>query len=65
MPALWFRYDLSPLTVKYKERGEPFFSFLTAICAVVGGVFTVAGIIDGLLFSATELYKKVEIGKAS
>jgi len=64
-PALWFRYDLSPLTVKYREHGEPFFSFLTAICAVVGGVFTVANMIDGLIFSATELYKKFEIGKLS
>jgi hypothetical protein len=61
--ALWFRYDLSPLTVRYKEKGEPIFSFLTAVCAVVGGVFTVAGIIDGLVFSASEIYKKLEIGK--
>jgi len=64
-PALWFHYDLSPLTVRYKERGEPLFSFLTAICAVVGGVFTVAGIIDGLVFSATQIYQKLEIGKQS
>jgi hypothetical protein len=63
--ALWFHYDLSPLTVQYKEKGEPLFSFLTAICAVVGGVFTVAGIIDGLIFSATQLYQKLEIGKQS
>jgi hypothetical protein len=64
-PALWFRYDLSPLTVKYQEKGEPFFSFLTAVCAVVGGVFTVAGIVDGLVFSATQIYQKLEIGKLS
>jgi len=63
--ALWFHYDLSPLTVRYQEKGEPLFSFLTAICAVVGGVFTVAGIIDGLIFSATQLYQKLEIGKQS
>jgi len=61
--ALWFRYDLSPLTVKYNERGEPLLAFLTAICAVVGGVFTVAGIIDGLVFSGQEIFKKLEIGK--
>jgi hypothetical protein len=64
-PAIWFRYDISPLTVKYREKGEAFFSFLTAICAVVGGVFTVANMIDGLLFSASEYYKKLEIGKVS
>jgi len=62
--AIWFRYDLSPLTVKYVERGEPIFVFLTAVCAVVGGVFTVAGIIDGLVFSGHELIKKkLQLGK--
>lgn len=62
--ALWFRYDLSPLTVKYTERGEPLFVFLTAVCAVVGGVFTVAGIIDALIFSGHELIrKKFQLGK--
>jgi len=64
-PAIWFRYDISPLTVKYKEKGEAFFSFLTAVCAVVGGVFTVANMIDGMLFSASEYYKKFELGKHS
>jgi len=53
------------LTVRYREKGEAFFSFLTAICAVIGGVFTVATMIDGLIFSASELYKKFEIGKLS
>jgi len=63
--AIWFRYDLSPLTVKYRERGEPLVSFLTAICAVVGGIFTVAGIIDGLIFTGQEMVKrkKQQIGK--
>ena len=28
-PAIWFRYDLSPITVKYHQRGKHFYSFLT------------------------------------
>jgi len=64
-PAIWFRYDVSPLTVRYREKGEAFFTFLTAVCAVVGGVFTVANMIDGMVFSASEYYKKLEIGKVS
>ncbi|KAM3727096.1 Endoplasmic reticulum-Golgi intermediate compartment protein [Dirofilaria immitis] len=63
MPALWFRYELQPITVKYTERRQPFYTFITSICAVVGGTFTVAGIIDSSLFSLTELYRKHEMGK--
>jgi hypothetical protein len=33
------------------------------VCAIIGGTFTVAGIIDSFFFSATEYYKKLEIGK--
>lgn len=32
MPAIWFRYDLSPITVRYKEKRKPFYTFLTTVC---------------------------------
>ncbi|XP_071033182.1 endoplasmic reticulum-Golgi intermediate compartment protein 1 isoform X3 [Parasteatoda tepidariorum] len=65
MPAIWFRYDLTPITVKYTETRPPLYSFLTTVCAIVGGTFTVAGLIDSLIFSASEVFKKFEIGKLS
>jgi len=63
--ALWFRYDLSPITVKYTEKRLPLYTFLTMVCAIIGGTFTVAGIFDSLLFTATETFKKFQIGKIS
>jgi len=63
--AIWFRYELSPITVMYIEKRQPFYTFLVMVCAIVGGTFTVAGIIDGAIFSASELVKKLEIGKLS
>jgi hypothetical protein len=36
---------------------------LLKVCAIVGGAFTVAGIIDSILFTASELFKKFEAGK--
>uniref|UniRef100_A0A915Q235 Endoplasmic reticulum-Golgi intermediate compartment protein 1 n=1 Tax=Setaria digitata TaxID=48799 RepID=A0A915Q235_9BILA len=63
IPALWFRYELQPITIKYTERRQPLYAFITSICAVVGGTFTVAGIIDSSLFSLTELYRKHQLGK--
>eukprot|EP00096_Caligus_rogercresseyi_P009569 TRINITY_DN326_c0_g1_i4.p1 TRINITY_DN326_c0_g1~~TRINITY_DN326_c0_g1_i4.p1 ORF type:complete len:291 (-),score=99.04 TRINITY_DN326_c0_g1_i4:457-1329(-) len=65
VPAIWFRYDLNPITVKYHETRPPIYHFLTTVCAIVGGTFTVAGIIDSSLFTATELFKKFELGKLS
>lgn len=31
MPAIWFRYDLTPITVKYTRRSVPLYSFLTSV----------------------------------
>ncbi|MCL4125249.1 UNVERIFIED_CONTAM: hypothetical protein GTU68_009411 [Idotea baltica] len=65
IPAVWFRYDLTPITVKYHEKRPPIYSFLTTICAIIGGTFTVAGIIDSFVFTASEIFKKFELGKLS
>ncbi len=65
VPAIWFRYDLNPITVRYHETRPPLYHFVTTICAIVGGTFTVAGIIDSCIFTATEIFKKFEIGNLS
>lgn len=63
IPAVWFKYDINPISVKYKERRKPFYEFLCMTCAIVGGTFTVAGIIDSLVFSASNILEKLELGK--
>merc|ERR1719229_476577 len=64
MPSLYFRYDFSPVTVRYKETRETLSHFLVQICAVIGGIFTVAGILDSLLHkSIVHLAKKAQFGK--
>ncbi|XP_031563527.1 endoplasmic reticulum-Golgi intermediate compartment protein 1-like [Actinia tenebrosa] len=65
LPAIWFRYDLSPITVKYIERRKPIYHFITTVCAIIGGTFTVAGIIDSSIFTASEMFKKHQMGKLS
>jgi len=65
VPALWFRYDLNPIAVKYHETRPPIYHFLTTVCAIVGGTFTVAGIVDSLIFTSMEIFKKFELGKLS
>jgi len=64
MPSFYLRYDFSPVTVRYKETRESFSHFAVQICAVIGGVFTVAGLLDSVLHkSIVHLAKKAQIGK--
>jgi len=64
-PALVFSYDLSPIEVVVKRERESFAAFLTQICAIVGGVFTVTGLVDSIVYHGDRLVRrKMEIGKA-
>ncbi|EGG17141.1 endoplasmic reticulum-golgi intermediate compartment protein 3 [Cavenderia fasciculata] len=64
LPGLFFMYDLSPIMMKVSEQGKSFASFLTSVCAIVGGVFTVAGILDSMIYKTTKnLKKKIDLGK--
>ncbi|KAJ3045778.1 Endoplasmic reticulum-Golgi intermediate compartment protein 3 [Rhizophlyctis rosea] len=66
LPGVFFNFDISPMLVIYTEYKKPFAHFLTDVCAIVGGVFTVAGIIDSFIYTAEKtLKKKMELGKAS
>ena len=65
-PGVFFIYDLSPMLVRLTEYRRSFAHFLTNVCAIVGGVFTVAGMLDGMLYhSGRVLKKKIELGKLS
>lgn len=63
LPAIYFRYDFSPITVRYYPKREPFLRFLVQVCAIIGGVFTVAGMIDGFIYRSSSFFKKAELGK--
>ncbi len=62
---LMFNYELSPITVQYTQTKENFFEFLIYICAIVGGVFTVAGIVDAIIHRSVAALFKQRIGKLS
>jgi len=64
LPGAFFMYDLSPIMVKFTETKKSFAHFLTGVCAIIGGVFTVAGIIDSFIYQGMRsLKKKIELGK--
>ena len=62
--GVFFNYDISPMLIINREERKSFTHFLTGVCAIVGGIFTVAGILDGFIYNAEKtLKKKVELGK--
>ncbi|ESR65451.1 hypothetical protein CICLE_v10008134mg [Citrus x clementina] len=63
IPAAKFHFELSPMQVVITEDPKSFSHFITNVCAIIGGVFTVAGILDAILHNTMRLMKKVEIGK--
>ena len=63
LPSVVFHYDLSPLQILIREEKETYFRFLVNLCAIVGGVFTVASMIDGVLHRLTDMAAKVNLGK--
>ncbi|KAF9384259.1 hypothetical protein CPB97_005815 [Podila verticillata] len=65
LPGVFFNFDISPMLVIQKEERKSFTSFLTGVCAIVGGIFTVASLIDGAIWRAERtLKRKMELGKA-
>ena len=64
LPGVFFFYDLSPIKVTFTEEHSSFLHFLTHICAIIGGVFTIAGIVDSFIYHGQKaLKKKMDLGK--
>ena len=59
MPNTVFAYTVSPYRVVHRD-GASFGSYLTQLCAVVGGVFTVFGLVDGALCNGIKAVKQIE-----
>ncbi|KAI9315741.1 ERGIC and golgi 3 [Dichotomocladium elegans] len=64
LPGVFFIMDISPMQIIYREERSSFTSFLTGVCAIVGGIFTVAGLFDRIVYRAERaLKKKMDLGK--
>jgi len=57
-PGAYFKYDLAPYRVTYREHRQLFSHFLTQLCAILGGLFGVAGMISSGIFGVSRAVKK-------
>ncbi|URE10351.1 Endoplasmic reticulum vesicle transporter [Musa troglodytarum] len=63
IPVAKFHFERSPMQVLVTEVPKSFSHFITNVCAIIGGVFTVAGILDSILHSTLWFVKKIDLGK--
>lgn len=49
--GLFFNYEISPLKVIHVETRQSFAHFLTSTCAIIGGVLTIAGLVDSFVYA--------------
>lgn len=57
MIGLFFNYEISPLMVIHRETRQSLAHFLTSTCAIVGGVLTVAGLVDSFVYAGRNRIK--------
>eukprot|EP01038_Epipyxis_sp_PR26KG_P010166 gene10166-13674_t len=49
IPEARFEYDLSAMSVVVTRKGKQWYEFVTSICALIGGTFTVVGLLSNFL----------------
>ena len=49
VPEARFSFDISPMAVRIAKEPRPLYQFVTSVCAIIGGSFTVFGLFNGIL----------------
>lgn len=63
-PGIYVRYGIAPVAVRFSEVETGFFTFFVQTLAILGGLFTVAGLLESVLHNGIEtMQKKFELGK--
>uniref|UniRef100_A0A1I8AA75 Endoplasmic reticulum-Golgi intermediate compartment protein 3 n=1 Tax=Steinernema glaseri TaxID=37863 RepID=A0A1I8AA75_9BILA len=64
LPGMFIQYEFSPLMVKYEEKQQSLSHFLVSLCAIIGGVFTVASLLDSFIYTSSRaIQRKIQINK--
>ncbi|KAJ6477317.1 Sec1 family-domain-containing protein [Mycena vitilis] len=58
VPGAFFNFEISPILVVHSDTRQSFAHFVTSTCAIIGGVLTVASLIDSALFATGRALKK-------
>ena len=59
VPEAKFSYDLSPISISYAEESRHWYDYITGVLAIVGGTFTVVGMLESSMGSLSSKKKRV------
>lgn len=60
-PFIAFQYDLSPISIVVQQTRMPAYQFITSSCAIIGGVFTVIGLVEAIIHHVGSQFLKKQI----
>lgn len=63
IPGVWLDYEISPMVIRYSEQRRSFSHFITNLCAIIGGVYAVAGVVDTVIYRTLRQFRRQQIGK--
>ena len=65
VPGIFLNYNIAPVTLVQYETAYSLWKYITSVCAIVGGCFTCASIVDQFFFrTLSSIEGKRQIGKA-
>ncbi|RDB17990.1 Endoplasmic reticulum-Golgi intermediate compartment protein 3 [Hypsizygus marmoreus] len=65
VPGAFFNFEISPILVVHSDTRQSFAHFVTSTCAIIGGVLTVASLLDSILFATGRALKKSHGGSGT
>jgi hypothetical protein len=62
MSSAWFHYETSPIKIRYIVSYSSWASFWVNMCAIIGGAFAMAGIVERMMRSSLNVARQVKTG---
>jgi len=59
-PLVTFKYEVSPIIMIFRVEDTDFYYLVVQLCAVVGGIFALMGILNSLTWESISFLKKME-----
>lgn len=56
MPAIFWRYELSPIRIQYTMYMQDLSPFLVRLCAIVGGIYAVSSILESVIRNSMSVF---------
>ena len=58
LPGLYFHYEVSPIHAVFEEKRGGTLRFITSVCAILGGMFSLMRLVDGGVHLVVNFFSK-------